>query len=107
MVDFEPRLQFFLASSAPIGDLDFSNMDPAGLETMMMTFKPMFQQFYNQMNHDQSMNDFNNDDNGMFRRYFSFCDTGNTGILTKVSFLQRPVIRWIVMEFVTEFVTEF
>ena len=76
----------FLATSAPIGGMDFSNMDTAGFDTMMMTFKPLFKQYYNNMNHDQSMADFKLDDNGMFKRYFSFCDAGETGKLTKVGF---------------------
>lgn len=75
-------LKRFLAVSVPIGGMDFSTMDVNGFDTMMLTFKPMFKQFYNLMDHDQSMKDFQKDDNGMFKRYFSFCDEGKTGELT-------------------------
>ena len=61
-------------------------MNTDGFDQMMMTFKPMFKTFYNAMDHRQSMADFKLDDNGMFKRYFSFCDEGKTGELTPVSF---------------------
>ena len=51
--------------------MDFSTMDANGFDSMMLTFKPMFKQFYNKMDHVQSMADFEQDDNGMFKRYFS------------------------------------
>merc|ERR1712134_244723 len=33
--------------------------------------------------HEQSMADFKKDDNGMFKKYFDFCDEGADGLLTK------------------------
>ena len=62
--------------------MDLSVMNANGFDTMMLTLKPMFKQFYNKMDHVQSMADFEQDDNGMFKRYFSFCDEGKTGELT-------------------------
>lgn len=63
--------------------MDFSNMNAEQVGPMMQTFLPMFKQFYNKMDHVQSMNDFKKDDNGMFKKYFEFCDQGGDGLLTK------------------------
>lgn len=65
------------------GQMDFSNMNADQMGPMMQTFLPMFKQFYNKMDHVQSMNDFKKDDNGMFKRYFQFCDQGGDGLLTR------------------------
>merc|ERR1712168_1173418 len=65
------------------GQMDFSNMNADQVGPMMQTFLPMFKQFYNKMDHVQSMNDFKKDDNGMFKKYFEFCDQGGDGLLTK------------------------
>merc|ERR1711990_1075528 len=40
------------------GQMDFSNMNADQVGPMMQTFLPMFKQFYNKMDHVQSMNDF-------------------------------------------------
>ena len=63
--------------------MDFSNMNADQIQPMMQTFLPMFKQFYNKMDHVQSMNDFKKDDNGMFKSYFNYCDQGGDGLLTK------------------------
>ena len=63
--------------------MDFSNMSADQVGPMMQTFLPMFKQFYNKMDHEQSMADFKKDDNGMFKQYFKFCDVGGDGLLTK------------------------
>jgi len=65
------------------GQMDFSNMSADQVGPMMQTFLPMFKQFYNKMDHEQSMADFKKDDNGMFKQYFKFCDVGGDGLLTK------------------------
>merc|ERR1712134_100292 len=65
------------------GQMDFSNMSADQVGPMMETFLPMFKQFYNKMDHEQSMADFKKDDNGMFKKYFDFCDEGADGLLTK------------------------
>jgi len=54
--------------------------DPAQMAQMVM---PMIKQFYADMDHPAHMEDFKQDDNGLFKTYFNFCDTENDGVLTK------------------------
>merc|ERR1711892_1173658 len=54
--------------------------DPAQMAQMVL---PMIKQFYNNMDHPAHMGDFKEDDNGLFKTYFNFCDEAGDGILTK------------------------
>merc|ERR1711892_571192 len=54
--------------------------DPAQMAQMVL---PMIKQFYNNMDHPAHMADFKEDDNGLFKTYFNFCDEAGDGILTK------------------------
>merc|ERR1712123_450316 len=54
--------------------------DPAQMAQMVL---PMIKQFYNNMDHPAHMADFKEDDNGLFKTYFNFCDEAGYGILTK------------------------
>ena len=49
-----------------LGQFEMESMSPEQMQGMVNTFIPMIEQFYNQMDHEQSMADFKKDDNGVF-----------------------------------------
>ena len=46
---------------------------------MINTFVPMIEQFYSQMDHEQSMKDYQKDKNELFKDYFEYCDENGDG----------------------------
>ena len=49
-----------------LGQFEMESMSPEQMQGIVNTFIPMIEQFYNQMDHEQSMADFKKDDNGVF-----------------------------------------